>query len=53
MNMDIREINERIQHESAFVDILTIELGKVIVGQKYMTERLLIGLLANEEVNHA
>ncbi len=50
MNMDIREINERIQHESAFVDILTIELGKVIVGQKYMTERLLIGLLANGHI---
>ena len=48
--MDIREINERIQQESAFVDILTMELGKVIVGQKYMTERLLIGLLANGHI---
>ncbi len=48
--MDIREINERIQHESAFVDLLTMELGKVIVGQKYMTERLLIGLLSNGHI---
>ncbi|MBL0064316.1 MAG: MoxR family ATPase [Bacteroidetes bacterium] len=50
MNMDIKEINERIQRESAFVDLLLMELGKVIVGQKYMTERLLIGLLANGHV---
>ncbi len=48
--MDIREINERIQQESAFVDMLSMELGKVIVGQKYMTERLLIGLLANGHI---
>lgn len=48
--MDIKEINERIQRESAFVDLLLMELGKVIVGQKYMTERLLIGLLANGHV---
>lgn len=48
--MDIKEINERIQHESAFVDLLMMELGKVIIGQKYMTERLLIGLLGNGHV---
>ncbi|MBL0257990.1 MAG: AAA family ATPase [Bacteroidetes bacterium] len=48
--MDIKEINERIQRESAFVDLLLMELSKVIVGQKYMTERLLIGLLANGHV---
>jgi MoxR-like ATPase len=48
--MDIREINEQIQQESAFVDMLTMELGKVIVGQKYMTERLLIGLLSNGHI---
>ena len=48
--MDIKEINEKIQHESAFVDLLTMELGKVIVGQKYMTERLLIGMLSNGHV---
>ena len=48
--MDIKEINERIQRESAFVDSMMMELSKVIVGQKYMTERLLIGLLANGHV---
>src|SRR5215470_2051422 len=48
--MDIKEINEKIQRESAFVDLLTMELSKVIVGQKYMVERLLIGLLANGHV---
>jgi len=45
--MDIKEINERIQRESAFVDLLNLEIGKVIVGQKYMLDRLLVGLLSN------
>ena len=45
--MDIREINEKIQQESAFIELLNMELGKVIVGQKYMLDRLLIGLLSN------
>jgi len=48
--MDIREINEKIQQESAFVDLLSMELGKVIIGQKYMVERLLIGMLSNGHV---
>jgi MoxR-like ATPase len=48
--MDIKILNERIQQESAFVDMLTIEMNKVIVGQKYMVERLLIGLLANGHI---
>jgi len=48
--MDIQEINEKIQRESAFVDMLSMELSKVIVGQKYMTERLLIGMLSNGHV---
>ncbi|MCC6600896.1 MAG: MoxR family ATPase [Crocinitomicaceae bacterium] len=48
--MDIREINEKIHRESSFVDMLTMELSKVIVGQKYMTERLLIGMLSNGHV---
>ena len=47
---DIKEINERIQRESAFVDLLMMELSKVIVGQKYMVERLLIGLLSNGHI---
>jgi MoxR-like ATPase len=47
---DIRELNERIQRESAFVDLLTTEMDKVIVGQKHMVERLLIGLLSNGHI---
>jgi len=47
---DIRELNEKIQRESSFVDLLTMEMGKVIVGQKAMTERLLIGLLSNGHI---
>src|SRR5215831_9968340 len=47
---DIKEINERIQRESAFIDLLQMEVGKVIVGQKYMIERLMIGLLSNGHV---
>jgi MoxR-like ATPase len=50
MMTDIKEINERIQQESAFVDLLMMELSKVIVGQKYMVERLLIGLLSNGHI---
>lgn len=48
--MDIKELNERIQQESSFVDILSLEMGKVIVGQKEMVDRLLIGLLANGHI---
>ncbi len=48
--LDIKELNEKIQRESAFVDMLTMEMGKVIVGQRYMVERLLIGLLSNGHV---
>lgn len=47
---DIKELNERIQIESAFVDLLLMEIGKVIVGQKYMIERLLIGLLSSGHI---
>lgn len=50
MNYDIKAINEKIQRESAFVDLLTMEINKVIVGQKQMIERLLIGLLANGHI---
>lgn len=50
MNYDIKAINEKIQKESAFVDLLTLEINKVIVGQKQMVERLLIGLLANGHI---
>ena len=44
---DIREINEKIERESAFIELLKLELDKVIVGQQYMVDLLLIGLLAN------
>src|SRR5476649_2008696 len=49
-SMDIRAINEMIQRESAFVDLLKMEMDKVIVGQKYMVDRLLIGLLADGHI---
>lgn len=48
--MDIKTINEMIQRESAFVDTLCTEVGKVIVGQKQMVDRLLIGLLCNGHI---
>ena len=47
---DIKALNERIQKESAFVDLITLEMHKVIVGQKQMIERLLIGLLADGHI---
>ncbi len=47
---DIKELNERIQRESAFVDMINMEMHKVIIGQKYMLERLLIGLLSNGHI---
>jgi len=49
-SIDIRAINEKIEKESAFVDLLTLEMNKVIVGQKDMIERLLIGLLGNGHI---
>ena len=48
--VDIKAINEKIEKDSAFVDLLTIEMNKVIVGQKYMIERLLIGLLGQGHI---
>src|SRR5688572_17037829 len=47
MNTDIRALTERVQKESSFVEVLNQEAGKVIVGQRYMLERVLIGLLCN------
>ena len=49
-SVDIRAINEKIEKESAFVDLVNLEMNKVIVGQKYMIERLLIGLLGNGHI---
>jgi MoxR-like ATPase len=48
--VDIKSINEKIEKESAFVDLLTLEMNKVIVGQKHMIERLLIGLLGQGHI---
>src|SRR6195952_546437 len=47
---DIRQINEKIQHAGAFIDRLRDEVGRVIVGQQYMLDRLMIGLLSNGHV---
>jgi MoxR-like ATPase len=48
--LDISAVNEKIKNESAFVDLLINEIGKVIVGQKNMVERLVVGLLSNGHV---
>ncbi|WP_242084465.1 AAA family ATPase [Aestuariivivens sediminis] len=48
--IDIKTINEKIEKESAFVDLLMLEMNKVIVGQKHMVERLLIGLLGQGHI---
>lgn len=49
-SVNIKELNEKIQRESAFVDMITLEMNKVIVGQKQLVENLLIGLLANGHI---
>ena len=49
-SVNIKELNERIQKESAFVDMLSLEMGKVIVGQKHLVENLLIGLLSGGHI---
>jgi MoxR-like ATPase len=50
LETDIRELNEKIQRESQFTDLIHLEMNKVIIGQKHMTERLMIGLLANGHI---
>ena len=50
MEVDVRAISEKIERESAFVDLLSMEMNKVIVGQKHMVDRLLIGLLGNGHI---
>ncbi|MDD2293477.1 MAG: AAA family ATPase [Bacteroidales bacterium] len=49
-SVNIKELNDRIEKESAFVDIVTMEMNKVIVGQKQLVENLLIGLLADGHI---
>ena len=48
--VDIKELNERIERQSAFVDAITMGMNKVIVGQKHLIESLLIGLLADGHI---
>jgi MoxR-like ATPase len=48
--IDIKTINEKIEKETAFIDLLMLEINKVIVGQKHMVERLLIGLLGQGHI---
>lgn len=48
--MDIAELNEKIKNESAFIDLLLGEIRKVIIGQKEMIERLIVGLLGNGHI---
>ncbi|MFO0794814.1 MAG: MoxR family ATPase [Candidatus Brocadiaceae bacterium] len=50
MEPDIKEVTERVKQESDFVNTLMYEVGKVIVGQRYLIERLLIGILSNGHV---
>ena len=48
--INIKELNERIERESVFVDTLRQEMGKVIVGQSHLVDTLLIGLLSNGHI---
>jgi MoxR-like ATPase len=50
MYSDVRAINELVERESAFIDAIVTEVGRVIVGQEHMVERLLIGLLTSGHV---
>ena len=48
--INIKELNERIERESVFVDTLRCEMGKVIIGQNHLIDTLLIGLLSNGHI---
>ena len=50
INIDIKEINEKINKESAIIETLKLEINKVIVGQKEMTEKLLVALISDGHV---
>ena len=51
--VDIRELQERVERESSFVDALTLGMNQVIVGQKHLVESLLIGLLSDGHILQA
>jgi MoxR-like ATPase len=48
--VNIKELNERIQQESSFVEMINLEMSKVIVGQKHLSESLLIGMLSDGHI---
>ena len=50
LNTDIKILNEKINKESAIIDLLMMEMNKVIIGQNHMTERLIIALLSNGHI---
>jgi len=50
MHTDIQEIQTRVEQESSFIERLTEQIGRVIVGQKYLVDRLLIGILADGHI---
>jgi MoxR-like ATPase len=50
VNINIQELNEKIKQESSFVDLIKMEMGKVIVGQKHLIDSLLIGLLSDGHI---
>jgi len=50
MDTDIKKLSERIEKESAFIEQLTAEIGKVIVGQRNLIEKILVGLLADGHI---
>ncbi|MDG1720847.1 MAG: AAA family ATPase, partial [Bacteroidia bacterium] len=49
-SVDIRELTEKIEKESGFIDLINLEIGKSIVGQKKMVERLVLAMLANGHI---
>jgi len=49
-NVNIQELNEKIKQESSFLDLISLEMGKVIVGQKQLIDRLMIGLLSDGHI---
>jgi len=50
LNPDIKQLNEKINKESAIIDLLLMEMNKVIIGQRHMSERLLVALLSNGHI---
>ena len=48
--INIKELNERIKSESSFVDLISMEMNKVIIGQRHLVESLLIGLLSDGHI---